>query len=456
MSSKRNPVYNLRFFLDLLLLNSAYLLSAAAAQSLEILLERSYMFLLFIAGNLLWIITAGFSGQYDDLKIKSIPTRILNILKNTSYQFVLIVMFVFFVKENLFTRNFITYFTVGFAVVSVIKEILIAGVSVNAERKRKCLIIGENDLAQRFADFLKENRAFGFDLHGIFPVGGIESPGILDNTISENGITDVVISLPPEQYGSVDKILRICDVFAVKSFILPDYFNLLSNKFRLDLFGDFPVIKVRSNPLDEIQWRFLKRAADISGALLLMLFVFWWLFPIIALIIKMDSKGPVLFVQPRVGYGNKLFNCYKFRTMTVQAGRESDKMNPAYEGDSRITKSGALLRKFNFDELPQIFNILKGEMSFIGPRPHAVPYNNSYGEIVEEIKLRHRVLPGITGWAQIHGYRGDSLDEEENKIRTYKRIQYDIWYIENWSFALDFRILLTTILQIFLIKNTGQ
>jgi len=168
-----------------------------------------------------------------------------------------------------------------------------------------------------------------------------------------------------------------------------------------------------------------------------------WLVPLAAIITKIFSPGPVFFIQERVGAKNKKFKCYKFRTLTVSDKKES--FTPVFKDDPRITQLGKILRKTNIDELPQFINVLKGDMSVVGPRPHAIPYDDKYGQIVDEIKLRHNVKPGITGWAQINGLRGDVFDEEENIKRTKKRIEFDLWYIENWSFWLDIQIILLTV-----------
>jgi len=170
------------------------------------------------------------------------------------------------------------------------------------------------------------------------------------------------------------------------------------------------------------------------------------LFPIIAVLIKLSSRGPALFVQERIGAKNKSFRFYKFRTMKTDE-EKSKEFKPVVAGDKRVTKIGRVLRRTSIDELPQFFNVLIGDMSVVGPRPHAIPYQNIYGQVFEEIKLRHNVKPGITGWAQINGLRGDVKDEELNRKRTIQRIKYDLWYIENWSMKLDIQIILTTIWQ---------
>jgi putative colanic acid biosynthesis UDP-glucose lipid carrier transferase len=219
------------------------------------------------------------------------------------------------------------------------------------------------------------------------------------------------------------------------------------------MLGNFPIITSRNEPLEEVQWRAVKRIFDFTFSLFVVVFILSILFPIVALLIKFSSKGPILFVQERIGAKNKKFSCYKFRTL--KSDKQSGTFQPVTNNDSRITPFGRFLRKTNIDELPQFINVLKGEMSIVGPRPYPVPYDDRYEKIFEEIKLRHNVKPGISGWAQIHGLRGDVIDEEENKKLISKRIDYDLWYIENWSFGLDIQIIFLTIWQMIVGKSRG-
>ena len=197
-----------------------------------------------------------------------------------------------------------------------------------------------------------------------------------------------------------------------------------------------------------------KRLFDVFFTSLLFVFVFSWLFPIIILLIKLSSKGPVFFKQERIGLNGHVFKCYKFRSMYTNV--RNDVFMPALKDDCRFTKIGKFLRKTNLDELPQAINVLIGDMSLVGPRPHPIPFHNEYATYVDNIDLRHLVKPGITGLAQINGYRGDVLDREENKKRTTKRIAYDLEYIQNWSFGLDIKIIATTVAQMIGNKTNGH
>lgn len=197
-----------------------------------------------------------------------------------------------------------------------------------------------------------------------------------------------------------------------------------------------------------------KRLLDIFVSLVVITLIMSWFYIIVGILIKLSSRGPVLFRQKRVGYMGGLFSCYKFRTMKLT--HSSNVFRPTSKNDDRVTKIGKLLRKSNLDELPQIFNVLFGDMSIIGPRPHPIPFHENYATFVDNIEDRHFVKPGITGLAQINGFRGDVLDSEENKKRVIQRINFDIEYIKKWSFKLDLYIIFQTVWQMVARKTNGH
>jgi putative colanic acid biosynthesis UDP-glucose lipid carrier transferase len=182
---------------------------------------------------------------------------------------------------------------------------------------------------------------------------------------------------------------------------------------------------------------FFKRLFDVIFSLFIIIFVISWLFPILALVIKLESEGPVFFVQVRTGRNNKNFKCYKFRSMLLN--NDSDKKQ-ATRYDYRVTKTGAFLRKTSLDEFPQFFNVLIGNMSIVGPRPHMISHTEEYSQLTDKFKVRHSLKPGITGWAQIRGLRGEVTDKEA----MIKRVDADVWYLKNWSFLLDIKIIFLT------------
>jgi Undecaprenyl-phosphate glucose phosphotransferase len=463
MIVNKKSIFLFRLLSDLLLLNCAFLVSAIAAQSWEILLDRNYMFFLLIGLNLLWIITSNYFNFYDDFHSRNFPVQFVNILKNTVIQILATVFFIFLAKEDLFTRYFIVYYAGLIILFICFRVILFRKILKYLRRKgkniRNLLVIGDGELAESFKKMIQSNPDFGYDLKQILEVeddSSLESAaGQIENTIKTSSIDEVVVAFSDASRLLTESIIKICDKHAVKVHIIPDYLNFVSNRFQLTSFGDFPIITARREPLEEIQWRIVKRSFDLIFSLFVTVFILSWMIPVIFILSRFLSKGSVLFVQKRIGAKNKKFNCYKFRTMLPERETE-EKFKPVLENDPRITKLGGILRKSNLDELPQFINVLKGEMSVVGPRPHAVPYDDIYGRVVDEIRLRHNVKPGITGWAQIHGLRGDVADDVENRKRTKKRIEYDIWYIENWSFTLDIQIILITIWKMLSGKTEGS
>ncbi|MTI30286.1 exopolysaccharide biosynthesis polyprenyl glycosylphosphotransferase, partial [Xanthovirga aplysinae] len=223
--------------------------------------------------------------------------------------------------------------------------------------------------------------------------------------------------------------------------IVPDLKGVINNDVNLYFYDKVPVLAVKGEPLQLLFNRVAKRVFDIVFSLFVILFLFPLIFPIISFFIKLESKGPVLFKQERPGYKNQLFVCYKFRTMTVNGATEKQ----ASRHDPRITRVGSFLRKTSLDELPQFFNVLKGEMSVVGPRPNLVSQLEIYSKLIDRYSLRHFVKPGITGYAQVNGYRGETQQIE----KMAKRVEHDVQYMENWSFLLDCAIICKTVWNIF-------
>lgn len=452
--------YYLRLFLDLVLLNVIFVTSAILAQSFQILMSRNYMFILLAGLNFLWYFNSNVNGFYEDNNLRSFSFQLGNILKNVFVQVAAAVLFIFIAKENLFTRNFILFYALLLILTVSLRiqllEYLSKKLNLRLSRLQNIMIIGAGEVAKSFYNSTLKNRPFEYNFVGFLDdapatnappneIAGII--GDLENIISTKNINEVVVALPIQEFERLEQIIKICDRHAVRVHIIPDYFKFVSKKFRIGLFQNFPIITIRDEPLAEAHWRFIKRSFDIIFSLIVIILFLSWLIPLIAILIRLFSNGPVFFAQKRIGMKNKSFNFYKFRTLTTNEKDENETYSPVTVNDARITRVGKILRRTNLDELPQFFNILKGDMAVVGPRPHFIPYNQVYSEIVDEIKLRGRVRPGLTGWAQVHGLRGDSPDPVENEKRTKKRIEYDIWYIENWSIWVDLHIILLTIWQ---------
>jgi putative colanic acid biosynthesis UDP-glucose lipid carrier transferase len=463
MIVNQKSLYSIKLWLDLFLLILSFILAALIAQPAHILYQRPYMFLLMVGLNFLWYFTTNITEFYDILSSYSFSNQFVSILKNATIQIISSVLFIFLVKEDLFTRNFIVlYFIfinlfIGLRIV-IYKQIQKA-IHTKGKYTRNLVIIGSNNIGAEFSNIIESNLDFGYKLIGFVDdsygdsknyLGNIEN---LNNIITTQNIDEVVIAIPNYDLQKLKNIINVCNKNAVRIHIIPDYYQFLSKKFTINIIGNFHIITVRNEPLSEIQWRFIKRSFDLIFTIAISFLFLIWLIPLIALIVKLTSPGPIFFIQDRVGLKNKKFKCYKFRSMHKSNHSNDTDFAPTVENDPRVTALGRFLRSSNLDELPQFLNILKGDMSIVGPRPHAVTFNIAYVQYFDNIKLRHLVKPGLTGWAQVHGLRGDVADHDENRKKTIKRIEYDIWYIENWSLGLDLQIILLTTWQM-LTRNT--
>ncbi|RPI66320.1 MAG: hypothetical protein EHM47_16945, partial [Ignavibacteriales bacterium] len=360
-----------RLLADIILLNLSFIIAASLAQSFRLLFERNYMFILLLVLNILWYYTTRLTGFYEDFSIRYFAYHFINIIKSILWQVISAIIFIFLVKEDLFTRNFIFYYTTLLIILVSIRTIVFR-LLVNYLREkginvRNLIIVGESEVGWNFFNLIKENPGFGYNFAGFisvhpgsneaYTIGNISS---LEKTITTNKIEEAVIALNETESAALDDIIKICNRQAVKIHIIPDYFRFLSRKFAISMIGDYPVISVRNEPLEEAGWRLIKRLFDLLFSLIVTVFLLSWLFPLIALIIKSDSKGKVLFKQGRVGEKNKKITIYKFRTLKIN---RDDKYMPVVENDPRITGIGKFLRKSNLDELPQFINVIKGDMS---------------------------------------------------------------------------------------------
>jgi Undecaprenyl-phosphate glucose phosphotransferase len=349
-----------------------------------------------------------------------------------------------------------------FFVINVIFELLfrlVVRIVQNAARKKghnqkHVLLVGYSRTAQSYIDRLLANPHWGYAIFGILDdnvdpdttykgvrvIGSIED---LPDYLSSNELQEIGITLSIDEYSKLSRIVNLCEKSGVHTKFIPDYQDLLPTiPYTEDLDG-LPVINIRNVPLTNLVNRMIKRAVDIFGATVAII-LFSIPMIVVAIIIKTTSRGPVIFEQVRIGRHNKEFKMYKFRSMEIQPESKEKKSWTTFN-DPRVTKIGKFIRKTSIDELPQLFNVLKGEMSLIGPRPERPFFVEKFKEEIPRYMIKHQVLPGMTGWAQVNGYRGDT------SIR--KRIDCDLYYIENWTLSLDFKILFLTFFRGFVNKN---
>lgn len=260
----------------------------------------------------------------------------------------------------------------------------------------------------------------------------------MEEFVKTNHVDEVYFTLVGEKAENMPRVVKIADDNMIQFYYVPKISRYVNGGFQLHHIGPIPVLTLRRNPLTNPLKRGLKRTFDIifSGTLLVLSPIVY--IPV-AIAIKMSSPGPVFFKQERTGYRGRSFMCYKFRTMRVNAA--ADRIQ-ATQDDPRKTRVGNFLRKTNIDELPQFINVLLGDMSVVGPRPHMIKHTEDYTRLIDQYMVRHIVKPGVTGWAQVNGYRG--LTDELWKME--KRVEYDVWYIENWHFWLDVKIIIRTVM----------
>lgn len=261
----------------------------------------------------------------------------------------------------------------------------------------------------------------------------------LEKIINENHINEIFITIPLIKEDIVKKIIELSNHYGIKIKIIPNYYQLYNKNVSMTHCGDLPIISIKEIPLENILNRIIKRTFDILFSLVVLFFGFP-IYILIAIIIKIDSKGPVLFNPVKIGYNRKKFKMFKYRTMVITPPEIHNNLS-TIRNDPRITRFGSFIRKHNIDELPQFFNVLKGEMSVVGPRPHRVSLDKEFQNTVDNYMLRHFIKPGITGWAQANGWRGPT----DTKERMQKRVDYDLWYMDNWSFWLDMKIIFLTL-----------
>ena len=384
--------------------------------------------------------------------------EIIAIIQANTVGVVLLIAGLYMIKQINFSRAMLGVFYVLNIILTILCRTMIRNLLRYFRRKgynlKYILLIGYSRAAEEYIGRINANPQWGYVVRGILddriPSGtvykGVKVVGRIENIkyiLPENKLDEIAITLALEDYDSLEYIVDLCEKSGVHTKFIPDYTSLVpSHPYTEDLMG-LPVINIRYVPLtNTLNW-FMKRGMDVLGSLFGIIIAS----PIMvasALAVRFTSPGPVLFKQERVGLHNKTFNMYKFRTMEMQKPSAEQKAWTVKD-DPRVTKVGRFLRRTSLDELPQLFNILLGEMSLVGPRPERPQFVEKFKDEIPRYMIKHQVRPGLTGWAQVNGYRGDT------SIR--KRIEYDLYYIENWTLSFDIKIMFLTIFKGFINKN---
>ncbi len=447
MNSRSSNLFRFSFAVfDLVCLNIVHSVLMLFMERIPV--SRDY-FILFIINNAAWIICAfalslyvGKQKNHDYFFRKSITTFII---------FFAVSLLAIFLYYFSYSRLYVILTYVGFGTLIVISRTLYSGAAYYIRRHyptdKRVVIIGYNDLAKKLVDNFNK-----YD-HSITTVGYFEDKndneasldfpflGKINDVVTyaiANNISEIYSTVSPERNLYLYDLAHDAETNFIRFKFVPDFKLFINRKVHIDFARNIPILSLRTEPLENLDSQIKKRAFDVVFSILLIFGLLSWLVPLMAIIIKLDSRGPVFFTQLRSGKNNLPFLCYKFRSLKVNQDANEKQVT---RDDNRYTRIGRFLRKSNIDELPQFFNVFRGEMSVVGPRPHMLKHTEEYSQLLNHYMIRHYVKPGVTGWAQINGYRGEIKMTKD----LHGRIEHDIWYMENWSMWLDFKIILLTI-----------
>ncbi len=387
-------------------------------------------------------------GLYDQLRTKKFALQMRNILLVTLVSLGAVFVYLFLFKLDHYSRILLGIFYVGVYCATVLAHFtekkLLNNLKIREHNLKHVVIVGAGRMGKEYAHRLVMHPEFGFDISAFFDgdakkrnteVYGAQVFDLegLEAYLKDHFIDLLVIALPNNATELINKVINISELYGVKSQIIPDYYKLLPARPKMDDIDGLPLLHTRYVPLDNWGNKVVKRIFDFTAAFFGLLFISPALLAV-AIIVKTTSPGPIVYKQKRVGYNRRIFNMYKFRSMKYV---KDAKPGWTTENDDRKTKFGEFMRKHNVDELLQLVNVLKGDMSLVGPRPEQPAFVEQFMYEIPKYMIKHHVKPGMTGWAQVNGWRGDTSIEE--------RIKCDIYYIENWSFGFDIKIMFKTL-----------
>ncbi len=418
---------------------------------------KTYMIVLVVIIPL-YVIIYNTVGLYQSHRLRSVGNEIFAILKANVIGILIFLGILFLTKQINYSRYLLFLFFIISCILSSLERmsmrLILRSFRKSGYNLKHIIVLGAGDSAMNFSSkiqkhkylgynivgFLDDDEKIGFKINGAAVIGRIESLG---RFIKEYNLDEVIIAISLSHYDRLGEIIKVCEKHGVKTQIIPDYYKYIPARPYIDQLDDLPIINIRYVPLDEAFNKLIKRTMDIIIALIGII-VTSPLLTLSFIIIKLTSPGPIFFKQTRVGLNRHNFEMYKFRSMKLQTEGESDTVWTT-KNDPRKTKFGEFIRKTSIDELPQLLNVLKGDMSIIGPRPERPFFVDKFKEEIPKYMIKHHVRPGITGWAQVNGFRGDT------SIKG--RIEHDIYYIENWTLMLDIKIIFMTFFNGFINKN---
>jgi len=438
--------------LDILSLNAVF--CSACYYYQEHFIRGFYSQYAFFIGylNIIWLSVALIVNEYHEKNIVSFELFSRRSMHAFIYFLLLSIAYLFFSHQFFISRTFTIVVMLSFASALLFNRFLYLFIfnyfKRNGNLLNKVIVIGYNSLSKKLVSYL-ENEFSNKSVVGFCEedenINELTNYPILSNVgnalemCHQYGASEIYSTIAPEQNPDIYRIINDAELHCIRFKVIPDLKLFIAGYGQVDFLNEIPIISLRHEPLETMSNRTKKRVFDIAFSIVVVLLLLSWLYPIIALLIKLSSKGPVLFTQKRSGRDNKVFKVYKFRTLKSNESGKGFKQ--VIKNDERVHKIGRFLRRTSLDELPQFINVLLGQMSVCGPRPHPLALNESYKKIVDKYMVRQFLKPGITGWAQVNGFRG----EIQNISKMKKRIEFDLWYLENWSLWLDVKIIFLTL-----------
>ena len=445
----------LNLAIDYLILNISMITTYLIIDKSDIIWTNNRRYLpIVLVFNLIWLLSANISGLYEQVLNKD-SIKTYRAVIRTYFLFLSLICFTILIligtEAYFITRQYLFYSLALFGSLLGLWKLIFLSIRRSDRAAlidtRDVIIIGAGRIGYDLYKFFKQNPDQGYNTIGFFD----DDPSTIKDThlylgrttdcinyVLSNKVDEIFCTLPISQSSTIEKLMLDADKNLIRFKSVPEYYDYDRRPTYIQSFGHIPIISVRPEPLENLLNRSKKRAFDIVFSIFVIVFVLSWLLPILAILIKLGSSGPVFFVQIRSGRNNRPFRCYKFRSMRVN--KNADKKQ-ATRDDERITKIGAFMRRTSLDELPQFFNVLRGNMSVVGPRPHMIKHTKQYSQLIDRFMVRHFLKPGITGWAQIKGLRGEIKTVDD----MLKRVEADVWYLENWSFLLDLKIIFLTL-----------
>jgi len=448
MKSREIELSFLYLFFDLIILNIAILTMGWFIYSVSLRDFREVSMDLF-QGNLSVIITYFIFAKSNLYLSDGFKTQIIRISKQTLIFLASSVLIFYMFIPDRYSRIFLLEYTALFYAFKLLFYWLLYKFLKtnhhNGFNTKSAIIVNLNDTSRALRNIMESNLMIGYRFMGFVDDSDSDSPDVLGHTDNLDSLIDqhhiemvfVTMSVFSEENRLIE-YSKICNSKGVHLRLVPSNQSLFKSKINMKSVRKLTLINPQEIPLDNLLSRFFKRSFDISMSILSFVFLFSWLFPILIVMVKLSSKGPIFFVQKRTGINNRIFNCVKFRSMRVNKNAD---IKQATLNDSRITRVGNFMRNTHLDELPQFYNVLTGQMSIVGPRPHMLKHTEIYSGLIKYYLVRHYAKPGITGWAQVSGFCG----ETDELWQMEKRVEYDMFYIKNWSFFWDIKIIWFTV-----------